>query len=303
MPSRRIIGRIVIIRNLIFMLSLKSYPKINLALDILKKDASGYHEIQTIFHMLPEPFDELIIEELAEDKIKIGCDNPALPLDDTNTVLKAAKLLKRQAGVKGGAKIFLKKKIPLMSGLGGGSSNAVVALKGLARLWAIRCCADGSHKDSQCLLRKIAAQIGMDCAFFFYGGTALGEHFGEKITPLPALPSSIKFEIIETGIEISSHWAYRQINLQQCAKNLDKTKKLIAAIRAGGNKEILENIHNDFEEFVFAAPAWGRHSPWLAKHPKLREIKKRELQKNPQNKIILCGSGGALFILSNRLNH
>lgn len=255
-------------------ISIFSYPKINLALDILRRDKSGYHEIQTVFHELKEPADEIILENREDGILEIECDNPKVPLDGTNTVLKAARLLKKYIGAQDvprlGAKIFIKKRIPLMSGLGGGSSNAVAALKGLARLWNINCCPARDRicdkHGADCLLRKIADQIGMDCQFFFDGGTALATHFGEKITPLPPLPPEIKFKIIETGVEISSRRAYSQINLARCGKNTEKTKKLIAAIRAGDTEKILKNLHNDFEEFIF--------------------------KKSPA---LLCGSGGALF--------
>lgn len=249
-------------------ISLFSYPKVNLALDILGRDASGYHKIQTVFHQLSEPFDELIIESAPDGVLEIKCDNPKVPTDDTNTALKAAKLLKTHIGIKQGARIFIKKRIPLMSGLGGGASNAVAALKGLAKLW-------GNLHADDCILRRIADQIGMDCAFFFAGGTALGEHFGEKITPLPLLLPGIKFEIIDTGIEISSRDAYSWIDLRRCGKNKEKTQLLIEAIRAQDTKGILENLHNDFEEFVFK------------KHP--------SLQSRITHYIHLTGSGGALF--------
>lgn len=285
-------------------ISIFSYPKINLALDILQRDESGYHEIQTIFHELKEPFDEIILENREDGVLEVGCDNPKVPLDGTNAVLKAAKLLKKylfsvspypNKAMRLGTSIFIKKRIPLMSGLGGGSSNAVAALKGLARLWggchcggalateAIHLTHSGLLRParniihaSDCILRKIADQIGMDCQFFFNGGTALGEHFGEKITPLPPLPPEIKFEIIKTGVEISSQKAYGQINLAHCGKNTEKTKKLIAAIRSGDTKNILKNLHNDFEEFIFK------------KYPALKEKKYA----------LLCGSGGALFYIN-----
>lgn len=292
-------------------ISIFSYPKINLTLDILRRDKSGYHEIQTIFHELKEPFDEIILENRKDGVLEVACDNPKVPLDGTNTVLKAAKLLKKYIGAQDvprlGAKIFIKKRIPLMSGLGGGSSNAVAALKGLAKLWEV-CHCEGdlateaihltqhrllrhARNDNyvrndihapDCILRKIADQIGMDCQFFFNGGTALATHFGEKITPLPPLPPEIKFEIIETGVEISSRRAYSQINLARCGKNAGKTEKLIAAIRAGDTKNILKNLHNDFEEFIFE------------KYPQLREIKYKIESKSRKTRTILCGSGGAL---------
>lgn len=249
-----------------------SYPKVNLALDILDKTASGYHEIRTVFHQLPEPRDEIIMETQEKDRIIIECDNKKVPKDATNTVYKAAVLLKQYTGASGGVKIFIKKKIPLMSGLGGGASNAAAALQGLAKLWGI---------SDENILRRIADQIGMDCRFFFYGGTALGEHFGEKITPLPALPKNISFEIIDTGVEISSRWAYEQIDIRRCGKNTAQTEKLISALKAGDSKGVLENLHNDFEEFIFA------------KQSGFKKFKEKFIFKKGC-RLLLCGSGGAL---------
>lgn len=247
----------------------------NLALDILGKDPAGYHTIRTIFHELQEPFDELMFEETSQDRVEISCDHPKVPLDEKNTVWKAATLIKKHFGIKKGVKISIKKRIPPMSGLGGGSSNAAATLKALTRLWNIPIL----HTQY-----SILNVIGMDCAFFLHGGTALGEHFGEKITPLPPLPPQLKFEIIETGIEISSHSAYKNINLSKCGKNLYKTKNLITAIRAGNAKLILANLHNDFEDAIPEDEA-----PFL---PMLRnERAKRERHQA----VYLCGSGGALF--------
>lgn len=167
-----------------------------------------------------------------------------------------------------------------MSGLGGGASNAAAVLEALAALWSISCC-DGRHREG-CFLHGLADQIGMDCRFFFYNGTVLGEHFGEKITPLPSLPENIRFEVIETGVEISSRWAYEHIDLARCGKNTEKTKRFIAALKVGDSKGIFKNLHNDFEEFVFG------------KYPELAEIKQK-IEAGKSGKVMLCGSGGALI--------
>lgn len=260
---------------------IKSLPKINLALDILGKTQSGYHEIQTVFHQLSGPADEIKLQPAEE--ILIESDEPRLPLDKTNIVLKAALLLKKLCGIDQGAGIFIRKKIPLMSGLGGGASNAVAALKGLAKLWGVFCCGNpDTHGEKKCILRKIADQIGMDCAFFFAGGAALGEHFGEKITSLPRLPDDIKIEVIETGVEVSSYKAYSQIDLDnKCGRNTEKTRVLINALNKKDAEAILENIHNDFEETVFK------------KYPVLKQIKDKVESEKP-GRVLLCGSGGAL---------
>lgn len=259
-----------------------SPSKVNLALDILSQDASGYHEIQTVFLELAVPADEIIVEESAND-IELSCANPQLPLDETNTVRKVAELLKKMMGISQGTLITIKKNIPLRSGLGGGSSNAVAALKALAELWQVKCCADLRHRDETCMLRQVADQIGMDCGFFFFGGTALGTHFGEVITPLSALPKTLSIEVIETGVGVSSRLAYNLVDVKQCGKNRGKTKALIEGLQRGDTKKILTNLHNDFEPFIFE------------KFPKLSRQKIALEKKHPEGRILLCGSGGSLL--------
>lgn len=257
-------------------LRLFSYPKINLALDILGVNAStGFHFIQTVLHEVKEPFDEITLEVNNLGKCEVRCDDPRVPRDETNTALKAALLLKKYIGSAAknlGVTIDIKKKIPLMSGLGGGSSDAVATLKGLAQLWNVHCCkTPNTHEDSSCLLKKIGNEIGMDCAFFFVGGTALAEHFGEKITPLPPLPSSIKIKIIDTGVQVSTKWAYEHIDIKKTGKNLKKTEALIEAIKNGDANGVIKNNHNDFESLIFE------------KYPELAKAGH------------LSGSGGATF--------
>jgi 4-diphosphocytidyl-2-C-methyl-D-erythritol kinase len=91
-------------------------------------------------------------------------------------------LLQDAAGSKKGASIFIKKGIPVASGLGGGASDAVATLCALNQLWEL----DFSRHQ----LSGLASRLGSDTAFFLYGGTALGEGRGEWITPLPPLPAS-----------------------------------------------------------------------------------------------------------------
>lgn len=209
-------------------MKIKSPAKINLALDILGKDESGYHVIQTVFHEI-NLHDIIEIEKIPKG-IEIECTNKNVPTDETNTVYKAVKLL----GLDG-FRIKITKNIPPKSGLGGGSSNAAAVLKALAP--------DLKREE----LAKLAAKIGMDTPFFIYGGTALGTHFGEKITPLPKI-KGLSIELDFHPNEISTKEAYSKIDLTLCGKNKDKTKEMIAAIRKGDTQKIIQNIHNDFQK-------------------------------------------------------
>ncbi|MFC1918349.1 4-(cytidine 5'-diphospho)-2-C-methyl-D-erythritol kinase, partial [Chloroflexota bacterium] len=99
---------------------------------------------------------------------------------EESLVSRATSLLRQITGCSEGATIEVNKRIPLLSGLGGDSSDAAATLRGLNRLW-------GLGLSTQKLL-ELARQLGSDVAFFLSGGTALVEGRGEIVTPLPPCP-------------------------------------------------------------------------------------------------------------------
>src|SRR5687768_15345071 len=109
--------------------TLPSFAKINWLLRILGKREDGFHELCTIFQTV-SLFDELTFAE--SDRLFLTCDDKNIPTDETNLILKAATRLKSEFNLRKGAHIKLEKRIPAPGGLGGGSSNAAVALLGLA---------------------------------------------------------------------------------------------------------------------------------------------------------------------------
>ncbi|MBA2736003.1 MAG: 4-(cytidine 5'-diphospho)-2-C-methyl-D-erythritol kinase, partial [Pyrinomonadaceae bacterium] len=143
--------------------TLPSFAKINWYLRVLGKRDDDFHELCTLFQTV-SLHDDLTFAE--SDEISLTCDNQAMPIDETNLVVKTAKILREKYAVKSGAAIYLEKRIPAPGGLGGGSSNAAVTLIGLAKLWNI--------KISSAELLEIGGKIGADVPFFFCGGTALG---------------------------------------------------------------------------------------------------------------------------------
>lgn len=153
------------------MLTVSAYAKINLVLEVLGKRSDGYHEVATVLQEI-DLKDVLAFEERRETRLDSGHD----------LVLKAAKLLREVAVCEKGVSISITKGIPVAAGLGGSSSDAAAALRGLNDLWGL------GFSLSQ--LASVASRISADTAFFLYGGTALGEGWGEVITPLPSLPPS-----------------------------------------------------------------------------------------------------------------
>jgi 4-diphosphocytidyl-2-C-methyl-D-erythritol kinase len=160
-----------------------SPAKINLFLAVTGRRADGFHDLVSV--VAPLDFgDELTVE--AGDGFTLECDDPAVPVDGSNLVLKAAAAFAaatgwpvRQAqGGPGGAHFKLTKRIPMGAGLGGGSSNAVAALRALNGL------AGGIASEAR--LAEIAAALGSDCVLFLKNSAVIMRGRGEKVETLAA---------------------------------------------------------------------------------------------------------------------
>ncbi|HUG54375.1 MAG TPA: 4-(cytidine 5'-diphospho)-2-C-methyl-D-erythritol kinase [Vicinamibacteria bacterium] len=155
-------------------LRLRSYAKVNLGLEVLGPRLDGYHELRTIFQTIGL-HDDVLLRRRPQG-LSVRCDHPAVPLDDSNLALRAARDLQRYARVEDGVEIVLTKRIPVAGGLGGGSSNAATVLMGLDRLWRLGLGTAGLH--------PLARRLGADVPYFLVGGTALGLARGDEVYPL-----------------------------------------------------------------------------------------------------------------------
>jgi 4-diphosphocytidyl-2-C-methyl-D-erythritol kinase len=155
-------------------LRLRAFAKINLGLEVLGRREDGYHELRTIFQTI-DLHDDVVIDARRAG-IEVSCDDPAVPDGEGNLAWRAARGLQRYGRVKTGVRIAIHKRIPVGSGLGGGSSDAAVVLMGLNRLWRLDLDADR--------LRLLAARLGADVPYFLCGGTALGIGRGDEVYPL-----------------------------------------------------------------------------------------------------------------------
>jgi 4-diphosphocytidyl-2-C-methyl-D-erythritol kinase len=155
-------------------LRLPCHAKVNLGLEVLGLRQDGYHELRTIFQTI-DLHDDLVLRRTS-GPLTLRCDHPEVPTDGSNLVLRAAEELRRYARVRAGAAITLAKRIPVAGGLGGGSSDAAMALLGLDRLWRVGLGPSG--------LQPLARRIGADVPFFLMGGTALGLGRGDEVFPL-----------------------------------------------------------------------------------------------------------------------
>ena len=166
--------------------------KLNLDLKVLRRTDDGFHEIST--RMQSVALHDLL-ELTAADSTAMTVDGVTGPGATSNSVLDAHAALQQEAGRELPTRIHLDKRIPAGSGMGGASSDAAAALRGLAAIHNLKL-------D----LGKIAAAIGADVPFFLRGGAARAEGRGERLTPLPAEPAW--FAIAWPGIELSTAVVY-----------------------------------------------------------------------------------------------
>lgn len=148
--------------------------KLNLFLHVTGRRDDGYHELQTLFQLL-DWGDEIQIRDDRTGVIRRSGPDYGVP-QEQDLVIRAAELLKRETGVSGGADIQVRKKIPMGSGLGGGSSDAATVLLVLNQAWGC-----GLGEDE---LASLGAGLGADVPVFVRGNSAMASGIGEKLDPV-----------------------------------------------------------------------------------------------------------------------
>ncbi len=246
--------------------------KINLTLEVLGKRPDGFHEIRSVIQTI-NLCDRLSFQSSEDVSIKSDM------LDWTakeSLVSKAVTLLQQATGCFKGVVIEVKKHIPLLSGLGGDSSDAAATLRGLNQLWRL-------NLSSEKLL-ELARQLGSDVSFFLYGGTALIAGRGEIVTPLPSflhrwvvlvIPpvprQQGKTKLIYESLGVN-HYTDGQI-----------TQRLIKELRASRNFDS-SLLFNTFENVAFTRYS-GLNVSW------------EHFRKIGTSNVHLAGSGPSLFTL------
>jgi len=254
------------------MLTVLAPAKINLTLEVLAKRHDGFHEIRSVFQGL-NLCDGLRFR--LSRNIEFECSL----LDWTpeeSLVSKAVSLLQEATECSKGAAIEISKRIPLVSGLGGDSSDAAAVLRGLNKLWELGL--------SQEKLLELAVQLGSDVSFFLYGGTALIEGRGEKVTPLPPFPHMWVILAVPGVPRLpgKTKQLYARLNASHYTDG-QITKRLVKTLREG--REFTSSLlFNTFENVAFSRSS------------KLNVYRGHIIKIGATN-VHLVGSGPTLFTL------
>lgn len=252
------------------MLTLPAFAKINWTLRVLGRREDGFHEICTTFQTV-SLCDYLTFE--TADEISLTCDNPQVPVDERNIIVRAANILREQFSVSEGAKIHLEKRIPSPGGLGGGSADAAVALLALTHLWQI--------ETTRVHLTELGKQLGADVPFFLYGGTAFATGLGTEIEPLPDVPQKLLL-IVTPNVSVPTAEAYQSLGAPRLT-DADSLGIFTICRSARIDDNINQaNLQNDFETTIF------RLQPEI-------ELAKNRLLESGATAALMSGSGASVF--------
>jgi 4-diphosphocytidyl-2-C-methyl-D-erythritol kinase len=256
---------------------LRASAKVNLALEVLGKRGDGYHEIATVLQAV-DLFDRLTVE--TADTLLLHADDPELPTDEGNLVMRAARLLQKTAGIEKGARIELQKRIPVAAGLGGGSSDAAATLWGLNRLWGLRW--------PRARLQELAVELGMDVPFFLGTGRAVARGRGERLQTLPA-GGGYALVLVNPRAPLSTREVYGRVPVGWHAEATG-TARVIEALRRRNVATLAAALTNNLERVVEPVlPVIGRMKAALLAAGALGAI--------------MSGSGPTVFGLARSLDH
>ena len=256
---------------------LRASAKVNLALEVLGKRGDGYHEIATVLQAV-DLFDRLTVE--TADTLSLRADDPELPIDEGNLVMRAARLLQKTAGIEKGARIELQKRIPVAAGLGGGSSDAAATLWGLNRLWGLRW--------PRARLQELAAELGMDVPFFLGTGRAVARGRGERLQALPG-GGGYALVLVNPRAPLSTREVYGRVPAGWHAEPTG-TDRVIEALRRRNVATLAAALTNNLERVVEPVlPVIGRMKAALLAAGALGAI--------------MSGSGPTVFGLARSLDH
>lgn len=265
-------------------LRLNSYAKVNLFLKVLAKRRDNYHNISTLFERV-SLFDTLIIRPRRDRRIKIVSSSKAIPKGPANLCYQSAKLIRDTFAADKGAEIRIIKRIPVGSGLGGGSSNAAAALIGLNKLWGL--------KLSRSKLAGLARKIGSDVPFFIYDCPfAAGSGRGDIIRPLERLRGVRLWHILAVPrIKVSTPYIYNQ---------WDRKKKAGLTSPAGDVKIIPLALKRANLPLLGRAMFNSLEEVSAGLYPPIKKLKARLIQMGVKS-MLMSGSGPAMFgILSSK---
>ncbi len=262
-------------------LTVRAPAKVNLHLRVFPARDDGFHPLRSWFRTI-DLHDELHVRAAdtsgAGNAAVLRCDDPSVPLDESNLVHRAWRMMAEPAGPD--VVMELVKRIPTGGGLGGGSSDAAAALSAYSK-WRQ---APGAASPEQ--LRRAAERLGSDVPFFLHhqlegvtDATCTGR--GEVVRPFaPGRRHAVL--LILPGIRVATPAVYRQYDALPAPP--DDGEPDFAAWSKLPAHDLLPLLRNDLERAAFSL------------HPELAELR-RDAEAALGRTVRMTGSGSTLFTL------
>ena len=267
------------------ILTVLAPAKINLTLEVFGKRPDGYHSLRSL--VVPVSlYDTLTLEPLDHD-IEVACtvaglpgeNLPMLPTPADNLAFRAAGLLREASGCRAGARIHIRKEIPIGGGMGGGSADAAATLRGLNLLWKTGL--------SVTQLMDLGARLGSDIPAMVHGGAVCMEGRGEMVTPLAChwtAGTAWWVVLINPGFNVPTRDVYRRFRTGLTSSE-ETFINARFALESGDWKRASACLLNSLEAPVFE------------KYPLLSILAARLMSAGAAG-VLLSGSGASVFAMA-----
>lgn len=238
--------------------------KINIGLNITRRRADGYHDLETVFY--PVKINDAL-EIIRADEMSFTASGLGIPgRAEDNLCLKGYDLLRQDFDLPP-VSIHLHKHIPIGAGLGGGSSDAAFFIQLVNKEFSL-----GLDAEK---MRSYARQLGADCAFFIEGKPVYAFGKGDEFEPVDLDLSGYSIVLVMPPAHVSTAEAYRGVKPRPSEASLKEVIKLPVA-------EWRHRIKNDFEDHIFKS------------HPVIRGVK-ADLYQAGALYACMSGSGASVF--------
>ncbi|WP_062209224.1 4-(cytidine 5'-diphospho)-2-C-methyl-D-erythritol kinase [Demequina oxidasica] len=224
--------------------------KLNLQLSVGPKQDDGYHPLATVFQAV-DLFETVTASARDDDRYvlemtmlpTVKADPGAVPLDETNLVMKAARAVAAKYGITDGVNLRIVKGVPVAGGMAGGSADAAAALLACAEAWDV-----GATRDE---LDELAAGLGADVPFALHGHTAVGLGRGDELSPAMT-HGEFHWVFATQGHGLSTPAVYAEFDRQvasgeRVARAPHLSDAVMSALMAGDPRALGSALVNDLQ--------------------------------------------------------
>jgi 4-diphosphocytidyl-2-C-methyl-D-erythritol kinase len=233
--------------------------KINVSLTVGALQEDGYHDVATAYQAV-SLYEDVWATRSDGFSVEFGgsIDTSHLTTGADNLAVRAARLLARTTGYRGGVHLRIEKHVPIAGGMGGGSADAAATLLACDALW-------GTERTRDQLL-ALGAELGADVPFALAGGTAIGTGRGDRLSPALAKGTfQWVLAIAEFGVSTPDVYGELDKHRERHAQDIFPAQQIpqvdsgvLQALRAGDPHMLAEVLHNDLQApALHLAPGLG----------------------------------------------